>query len=267
MDQTLKLTPSRRKWILLGVLFILLAAGLALMYAYSPRRDPPDDSLLIVGFMVVFFLVGAIASLLMLSPDRNYLLLTPTGFTVRTLLKRANFRWEEVENFHTRSVKGMTMVVFSRSSQGNLSLTESVWPNLQKAMGGGDEFLPDTYGMGAGALAELMNEWKNRPGGLKANLALETREVRTLANLFAVCVAIFSLASGSCLLAGEHSLTLTGRMDRLFITRRAFFRQRNPLNQPDQSQPIVIEAQRFGSEEVELGQANERMGRLIRGGC
>ena len=162
MEPSLKLTPSRRKWILLAAVFIMLAGGFALMYAYTPRRDPPDDSLVIVGSMIVFFLAGAVLSLLMLSPDRNYLLLTPTGFTVRTLLKRANFRWEEVEEFRTMSVKGMTMVVFSLSSQGKLRLTESVWRTLQKAMGGGDESLPDTYGMSAETLIELMNQWKKR---------------------------------------------------------------------------------------------------------
>jgi hypothetical protein len=30
-------------------MFILLAAGFALMYAYTPTRNPPDDSLLVIG--------------------------------------------------------------------------------------------------------------------------------------------------------------------------------------------------------------------------
>lgn len=100
----------------------LLAVGFALMYAYAPKQDPPDDSALIVGGLVMFFLVGAVLCFMMLSPDRNHLLLTPTDFTFRTVLKRRNFRWEEVEEFHTMSVKGTTMVIYSLSPQGRLPL-------------------------------------------------------------------------------------------------------------------------------------------------
>lgn len=162
MDQTLKLTPSRRKWIALSVLFILLAGGFALMYAYTPRRDPPDDSLIIVGCLVVVFLAGAVLSFLMLSPERNYLLLTPTGFKAQTLFKSSNFRWEEVQEFHTMSVKGTTKIVYGLSPHGKLRFTENAWRKLNKALSGGEESLPDTYGMSAEALVDFMNQWKKR---------------------------------------------------------------------------------------------------------
>lgn len=74
------------------------------MYAYTPRRDPPDDSLLVVGSLVVFFLAGAVLSFMNLLPDRAYLVLTPTGLTLRTLFGSKNFRWEEVEQFSTLSI-------------------------------------------------------------------------------------------------------------------------------------------------------------------
>ena len=147
---------------MLGVLFILLAGGFALMYAYTPSHDPPDDSLIIVGFLVVFFLAGAVLSFLMLSLERNYLLLTPAGFKAQTLFKSSNFRWEEVEEFHAMWVKGPTMVIYSLSPQGKLRFTESAWRKLNKALSGGEGSLPDTYGMSAEALADLMNQWKNR---------------------------------------------------------------------------------------------------------
>ncbi len=162
MGETLKLLPNRRKWIFLGVLSILLAAGFVFMYAYRPRQNPSDESLLVVGGFVVFFLIGASLCFLMLSPDRNYLLLTPNGFTVRSIFKSNDFRWEEVEEFHTISVKGMTKVVYSLSPQGKLRFTESAWRKLNKALGGGEESLPDTYGMSAAALADLMNQWKKK---------------------------------------------------------------------------------------------------------
>ena len=162
LEQTLKLKPSRRKWILLGLLFILLAGGFALMYAYTPRRDPPDNSLIVVGSLVVFFLAGAVLSFMNLLPDRAYLLLTPTGFTTRTLFASKTFRWAEVEQFGTLSVKSTTRVIFSLTAEGKLRYTESMLRKLNKAVSGGDESLPDTYGMNAAALVELINQWRQR---------------------------------------------------------------------------------------------------------
>ena len=68
-------------------------------------------------------------------------------------------------------------------------------------------------------------------------------------------------------LSDEALSKLLTKHDRLFISlglQRDFFRQANPLNQPDPSQPVVIEAQRFQVEEAELDRAIERLGRLIR---
>jgi hypothetical protein len=165
MDETLKLTPSRRKWILLSGIFLLLALGFALMYAYTPTQNPPDDSALIVGSLVAVFLLGAILSFMMLSPDRNHLVLTPVDFRFRTVFKFRYFRWEEVEKFHPLSVKGTAMVVYSLSLQGRLHFPESMWHKLDKIFSGGEECLPDTYGMSAEALADLMNQWKKKAAG------------------------------------------------------------------------------------------------------
>jgi hypothetical protein len=161
-SQTLKFKPSRAKWILLGIMFILLAGGFALMYAYTPRQEPPDDSLLVIGLLVAFFAAGAVLSFPNLLPGRVYLLLMPNGFAVRTLLKSRELRWEEVEEFRALSFKGTTMVVFTLSPQGKLRYTESGLRKLNKAVTGGDDSLPDTYGMSAEALADLMTQWKNR---------------------------------------------------------------------------------------------------------
>ncbi len=96
------------------------------------------------------------------SDDRAYLLLTPTGFTTRTLLASKSFRWAEVEQFGTLSVKGTTRVIFTLTAEGRLRYTESMLRKLNKAMSGGDEALADTYGRSAEALADLMTQWKNK---------------------------------------------------------------------------------------------------------
>jgi len=82
-------------------------------------------------------------------------------------------------------------------------------------------------------------------------------------------VAGFRVAGGSTviILFDEALSKLLTKHDRLFISlgiQRDFFRQQNPLNQVNPFQPVVIEAQRFRGEEVELDRAIERLGRLIR---
>lgn len=165
MEQSLKLKPSRVKWMLIGGTFVGLAVGMAFLYASTPARTSPDDSLIVFGFLFVLFGAGAVVSVLMLTPDRAYLLLTPSGFTIRTLFRCKEFHWEEVEEFRATSLKGTPWVVFTLSPQGKARLSGTVLQPMNKAVSGGDDNLPDTYGMSAEALAELLNQWKKRPAG------------------------------------------------------------------------------------------------------
>ena len=165
MDQTLKLKPSRRKWILLGALFVGLAVLFPLLYVTSPRPTADDESLLLVGIFTAFFSTGAVLSVVMLTTDRMYLSLTPSEFTVRNLFNQKTYRWGEVEEFSTFSFRGNNWVVFTLSREGKLRFTESGLRKFNKALGGGDDNLPDTYGMSAEALADLMNQWRNRASG------------------------------------------------------------------------------------------------------
>ena len=78
-------------------------------------------------------------------------------------------------------------------------------------------------------------------------------------------VARFRVVSGSTVIViSDQALgRLLINRDRLFLslgTQRDSLRQRNPLNQ----QLLVIEAQRFGGEGIEVDGAIERLGRLIR---
>ena len=165
MDQTLKLKPSRRKWILLGALFVGLAVLFPLLYVTSPRPTADDESLLLVGIFTAFFSTGAVLSVVMLTTDRMYLSLTPSEFTVRNLFNQKTYRWGEVEEFSTFSFRGNNWVVFALSREGKLRFTESGLRKFNKALGGGDDNLPDTYGMSAEALVNLMNQWRNRASG------------------------------------------------------------------------------------------------------
>jgi hypothetical protein len=159
--ETRKLKPSPTKWITLSVIFAALAAGMTALFVYS--ESPKDnDGFLVVGSLVLFFAAGAVLSLMNLLPDRAYLLLAPEGFTFRALFKSRSYRWGEIERFDTFSHRGANMVVFTLSREGMLRLTESGFGKFNKAISSGDDSLPDTYGMSADKLAELMNQWKEK---------------------------------------------------------------------------------------------------------
>ena len=159
--ETLKLKPSRTKWLLLAATFAALAAGMSALYFYS--KSPKDDeSLLLVGGLVAFFSAGAVLSIMNLLPGRAYLLLAPGEFAYRTLFKSRGYRWSEVEQFSAFAFRQTSMVVFTLSREGKVRFSESGFRKLNKAVSGGDDALPDTYGMSADELAELMNQWKSK---------------------------------------------------------------------------------------------------------
>jgi hypothetical protein len=141
--------------------FVALAVGMAALYFYS--EAPKDrESLLVVGSLVVFFAAGAVLSIMNLLPGRAYLLLTPGEFAYRTLFKSRTYRWSEVEGFEAFAFRETSRVVFTLSREGKLRFSESGFRKFNKAVGGGDDSLPDTYGMSADKLAELMNQWKEK---------------------------------------------------------------------------------------------------------
>ena len=157
----LKLKPSPIKWMVVSVTFAALAAGMSALYVYS-AAPKTNEGLLVVGSLVLFFVVGVVLSLMNLLPDRAYLELAPDGFIFRSLFKSRSYRWSEVERFEIFSHRGASIVVFTLSPEGRVRLTESSFAKFSKALGGGDDSLPDTYGLGADRLAALMNQWKEK---------------------------------------------------------------------------------------------------------
>jgi hypothetical protein len=160
-NETLTLKPSPTKWLLLAVTFLALAVGMAALYAYS--ESPKDgESLIVVGSLVVFFAAGAVLSIMNLLPGRAYLLLASGEFAYRTLFKSRSYRWSEVEQFSSFAFRQSSMVVFTLSQEGKLRFSENGFRKFNKAISGGDDSLPDTYGMSADKLAELMNQRKEK---------------------------------------------------------------------------------------------------------
>ena len=157
--ETLVLRPGRAKWIALGVIFALLAAGAVLVAATS------DDSGLqwLMGGAAILMGAGAILGFKNLQPGTSYLQLTPEGFAVKALFgNEYRYRWDEVTGFDISSFKTNTWVVFSFTPEAKASRPHSALRRFDKSVMGYDENLPDTYGMGASRLAALMNEWRER---------------------------------------------------------------------------------------------------------
>lgn len=82
-------------------------------------------------------------------------------------------------------------------------------------------------------------------------------------------VAGFRVAGGSTVIVISNEALVRRLINRHRVSfslgiQRDSLRQGDPLNQAVPLQPLVIEAQRFGGEGIELDGVIERLGRLIR---
>ena len=90
------LRPSRRRWSVLLVLSVVLAAASALAFIAAPN--------VIAGAGVVLFGAGVVVATLQLIPGRAYLGIAPDGLVVRTGLKTTCWEWNDVEQFRAYEV-------------------------------------------------------------------------------------------------------------------------------------------------------------------
>ena len=155
MDSERVLRPSRLSWLLVLAISLAFVVG-GLLALFGPRPAKPEDAWgmwLCVGF---FGLVAGVA-LLQFLPQSSFLRLHADGFTVRTLYREATYRWEDVDTFGVMVVRLHKMVGFNYAPHFDRAkrLRRAV-----AAVAGFEGALPDTYGMKAEELANLMNEYK-----------------------------------------------------------------------------------------------------------
>ena len=153
------LRPSRLRWILVLLASLVLGAGGVLMIA-----DGRDIGWLVAGF---FGLCAAVACVSML-PGASYLVLDEEGFTVGSLFRSARVVWPEVVEFYpwvvmATGMRAVTHVAFELSPDRRNQATARVLSRL--VSGGVEAGLPDTYGLRAEELAELMNRWREHYAG------------------------------------------------------------------------------------------------------
>ena len=106
-------------------------------------------------FVALLFGLGVAVFAVQLIPGAAYLEITPHGFVLCSLFRRSPlFPWRDVSSFTVARLPphGKKMVMCSPQSDASKALGKAF-----HAMFGASGGLPDTYGMKAEALADLMN--------------------------------------------------------------------------------------------------------------
>lgn len=110
-------------------------------------------------WLTLFFGASALLFLIGVAAGENYLRLTPAGFEVRTFFRSHFYRWQDVLGFGVarlhihRYVTIFMMPEYIETLRGR---------EASAAMTGVEGMLPDTYGMRAEDLAELLEQWRVR---------------------------------------------------------------------------------------------------------
>jgi len=113
-------------------------------------------------FVLFFFALCVLIFVIKLLPGSTFLRLTIDGFEVRVLFRSTFYRWGDVQDFqvvvqYKHGIPIRTSVGFNFAD----TYTHAVKARaLVKALIGCEGQLPDTYGMEAQKLTELMTQWK-----------------------------------------------------------------------------------------------------------
>jgi hypothetical protein len=107
---------------------------------------------------ILFFSLCMIVFILQLIPNSSYLKLTRNQFEIRSLFKSSYTKWSDVEIFRTGYIRNSEMVMFDFSKEHK---KHNIGKNIAKFLTSNEGALPNTYGMKAKDLAELMNKWKS----------------------------------------------------------------------------------------------------------
>ena len=106
-------------------------------------------------FVTLFFLLVAGVALLQLFGTGSYLELDADTFTVTNIGRRTTERWEDCANFTAYRISRVEQVAYDRVRDVDTHLGE-----MNRSISGRSSGLPDTFGMTASDLAELMNAYQ-----------------------------------------------------------------------------------------------------------
>jgi len=155
------LVASRAKWWFMTLLALLLTAGGLFMTVAGLRLHDPNIRILIgIGAGIVgtiFFGAGTVMGVtIILNPAASFLRLDKSGFEFSNMTRRGTFTWDQVSDFNIYSGRGSRVVMF-RAASLHQSLLKKINTGLT---GGRNGFLPDTYGLSADDLIQLMTMWQ-----------------------------------------------------------------------------------------------------------
>lgn len=152
------LYPSRSKSVAFLVVSVLFVVG-----GIWLREDGPVAAWLTIVF---FGLCAAVFSANLL-PGSSYLKLTSEGFEQRVLFRTHSEAWKNIQRFeaYRNSTSSSRLVGFFYEPDYASTARGAAGRKISRSMVGLDGALPDTYGMSADELAELMNNWlqSNKP--------------------------------------------------------------------------------------------------------
>ena len=143
------LRPSRLKWIFILLICIAFAAG-----GVAMARDGTT-----MGWLAVaFFGLGVPLSIAAMLPGAGGLTLDRNGFEVVHLFRHRSYAWADVSGFRKAELAYQNeMVVFDHTgTKGKLIAS------INAGLVGRNAGLPETYGLGADVMADLMARWRAR---------------------------------------------------------------------------------------------------------
>jgi hypothetical protein len=139
------LRGGRLHWVAIAIVSLTFAAAGLYAVAQDERR----------GFAVAgFFGLTALLALAMLVYGHASLRLTEDGFVVGRLWRDAAYRWAGVSAFKIVSIRGSRRVAFDVTGD------HGMLASLARKQFGVSAVLPDTYGMKAEDLTDLLNAWR-----------------------------------------------------------------------------------------------------------
>jgi hypothetical protein len=138
LPETLYLPPSRARWVFVLVFSVIIVS--VNLFALATQGAQA------LGILAAIFTVTGVATGVQLIPGSAGLWLDRQGFTFRMFWYDRRREWKEISPILSSQVGLLQMVGFNRKSDA---------PNKPR------EVLPDTYGISANELAELMNHWRD----------------------------------------------------------------------------------------------------------
>lgn len=144
MQTPLTLTYSKPK----NIILFIISLGFVVLGIFNIQQGHTAIGI----FSIVFFGLCLAVSVINFMPGASQLILTEEGVEMTTLFKKRMLPWAAVDNF----TSGWSFVY--RTVYFNLN-EEAMRLNSVKVKRGA---FPDTYGMSAKALAQLLNEYKQK---------------------------------------------------------------------------------------------------------